>query len=89
VTRAVRAAIGRIREAHPQLGEHLDRNVRTGTFCSYQPDPECGVVWTVEAGPRQAAVPGVRAGGPAMRAASSGGSGSGSITGNSRSSYSG
>lgn len=89
VTRAVRAAIGRIRQAHPQLGEHLDRNVRTGTFCSYQPGPDCGVAWTVETGPDQVPAPGARAGRPPIRSASSGGSGSGSMTGTSRSSYSG
>ena len=34
MTRAVRKAIARIAEHHPQLGEHLDRAVRTGTFCA-------------------------------------------------------
>ena len=35
VTRAVRQGIARIGEHHPQLGEHLDRAVRTGTYCAY------------------------------------------------------
>ena len=35
VTRAVRQAIARIGEHHPPLGEHLDRAVRTGTYCAY------------------------------------------------------
>ncbi|HEX6311915.1 MAG TPA: transcriptional regulator, partial [Acidimicrobiia bacterium] len=39
VTRAVRRAIARIAEHHPQLGEHLGRTVRTGTYCAYDPDP--------------------------------------------------
>ncbi|MFL5796774.1 MAG: ATP-binding protein [Actinomycetota bacterium] len=39
VTRAVRAAMTRIQEHSPALGEHLSRTIRTGTFCSYQPDP--------------------------------------------------
>ena len=34
MTRAVRKAIARIAEHHPQLGEHLDHAVRTGTFCA-------------------------------------------------------
>ena len=39
VTRAVRHAIDRVGEHHPQLAEHLDRTIRTGTYCAYLPDP--------------------------------------------------
>ena len=39
VTRAVRHAIDRVGEHHPQLAEHLDRTIRTGTYCAYVPDP--------------------------------------------------
>jgi hypothetical protein len=45
VTRAVRQAMARIREHHPPLGEHLDRAIRTGTYCSYLPDPRARVSW--------------------------------------------
>jgi tetratricopeptide (TPR) repeat protein len=45
VTRAIRAALARIREHSPTLGEHLDRTIRTGTFCSYVPDPRAPVDW--------------------------------------------
>lgn len=38
VTRAIRQAMHRIGEHHPQLAEHLDRAVRTGTYCAYLPD---------------------------------------------------
>ena len=38
VTRAVRHGIARIGERHPQLGEHINRAVRTGTYCAYAPD---------------------------------------------------
>jgi predicted ATPase len=38
VTARVRDAIRRISEAHPELGRHLERSVRTGTFCVYEPD---------------------------------------------------
>jgi ATP/maltotriose-dependent transcriptional regulator MalT len=38
VTRAVRHGIARIGEHHPQLGEHLNGAVRTGTHCAYAPD---------------------------------------------------
>jgi tetratricopeptide (TPR) repeat protein len=45
VTRAVRQAITRIAEHHPQLGEHLDRTIRTGTYCAYLPDPRSPAGW--------------------------------------------
>jgi tetratricopeptide (TPR) repeat protein len=45
VTRAVRHAIKRIGEHHPTLGEHLDRTVRTGTYCVYLPDPRVREGW--------------------------------------------
>jgi tetratricopeptide (TPR) repeat protein len=47
VTRAVRKAMARIGEHHPQLGEHLDRAVRTGTFCAYLPDPRAPARWKI------------------------------------------
>jgi tetratricopeptide (TPR) repeat protein len=46
VTRAVRQAIARIDEHHPQLGEHLNRAIRTGTYCVYLPDPRAPTGWT-------------------------------------------
>jgi tetratricopeptide (TPR) repeat protein len=46
VTRAVRQGIARIGEHHPELGEHLNRAVRTGTYCSYVPDPGAPAAWT-------------------------------------------
>jgi hypothetical protein len=45
VTRAVRQAIARIGEHHPPLGEHLSRTIRTGTYCSYAPDPRAPAGW--------------------------------------------
>jgi hypothetical protein len=45
VTRAVRQAIARIAEHHPQLGEHLSRTIRTGTYCAYFPDPRAPAGW--------------------------------------------
>jgi len=46
VTRAVRQGIARIAEHHPELGEHLDRAVRTGTYCAYVPDRGAPAAWT-------------------------------------------
>jgi len=45
VTRAVRQSMARIHECHPTLGEHLDRAIRTGTYCAYLPDPRSPLVW--------------------------------------------
>ena len=45
VTRAIRQAIARIGEHHPQLGDHLDRAIRTGTYCAYLPDPRAPARW--------------------------------------------
>jgi tetratricopeptide (TPR) repeat protein len=38
VTRALRAALGRLAEALPEAGATLDRRVRTGVYCVYEPD---------------------------------------------------
>src|SRR5215210_9251645 len=38
VTRAVRHGIARLGEHHPELGEHLNQAIRTGTYCAYAPD---------------------------------------------------
>lgn len=45
VTRAVRQAIARIAEHHAELGEHLSRTIRTGTYCAYLPDPRTPAEW--------------------------------------------
>jgi hypothetical protein len=37
VTRAIRAAIARVGEVSPELGQYLDRQVRTGFYCAYEP----------------------------------------------------
>ncbi len=47
VQRAVRRAAGRIRADQEALGQHLDSAIRTGTYCSYQPDPRVPIQWAV------------------------------------------
>jgi hypothetical protein len=37
VQRRIRDAIRRIESHHPELAKHLDRSVRTGTYCAYEP----------------------------------------------------
>ncbi len=48
VTRALRAAIGKVAEALPEAGPVLDRRVRTGLYCAYEPDDNDEVVWIVQ-----------------------------------------
>lgn len=45
VTRAVRQAMARIDKHHPELGQHLARTIRTGTYCAYLPDPRAPAGW--------------------------------------------
>ncbi len=47
VTRAIRAAIATVTEALPGAGAVLDRRVRTGTYCVYEPEAADGIVWSV------------------------------------------
>jgi tetratricopeptide (TPR) repeat protein len=48
VTHRLRAVIQRIARPHPGLGDHLAARVRTGTFCTYRPDPERAIHWTLD-----------------------------------------
>jgi hypothetical protein len=43
-----RDAIDRISESAPRLAEHLNETVKTGTFCSYRPEPEHGPQWSLD-----------------------------------------
>ncbi len=47
VTRAIRRALARIQEYDPDLGEHLEHAIRTGTYCAYRVDPASPRRWTV------------------------------------------
>jgi hypothetical protein len=47
VTRAVRSAIAKLAEALPEAGAVLDRRVRTGTYCAYEPSVGDDVHWVV------------------------------------------
>lgn len=40
VTWRIRSAIKKIEQAHPSLGRHLERAIRTGTYCAYDPAPD-------------------------------------------------
>jgi class 3 adenylate cyclase len=43
VTNRIRDSLAKIQRVHPTLGRHLANSVRTGTFCSYE--PEAPVQW--------------------------------------------
>ena len=47
VSKAVRSAVRRLADAHPELGRHLSLAVHTGTFSMYAPDPRAPVTWEV------------------------------------------
>lgn len=48
VTRALRAATARVSEALPEAGPVLDRRLRTGIYCAYEPDENDPVRWSVQ-----------------------------------------
>jgi hypothetical protein len=45
VSKAVRSSMRRLEDRHPELGRHLSLAVRTGTFCTYDPDPGVPGTW--------------------------------------------
>jgi hypothetical protein len=47
VARSLRYALAELSACHPEMAEHLRTSVRTGTYCSYQPDPFARVDWTL------------------------------------------
>jgi hypothetical protein len=44
-TRAIRAAMANLAAANPPLARHLSSTVRTGRYCSYNPDPRLPIAW--------------------------------------------
>jgi hypothetical protein len=47
VTKAIREATRRIATEDGAIGEHLQRSVRTGIYCVYDPDPATPVTWSM------------------------------------------
>jgi pimeloyl-ACP methyl ester carboxylesterase len=45
VGKALRSAMRRLDDRHPELGRHLSLAVRTGMFCTYDPDPSVSGTW--------------------------------------------
>lgn len=48
VTRAIRATLKRIAGYDAALGHELQRTLRTGTFCVYEPDTQQPLTWRIE-----------------------------------------
>ncbi len=46
VTRVIKSAIKRVAEKDRDLGLYLRTTIKTGTFCSYAPDPRFPIEWT-------------------------------------------
>jgi non-specific serine/threonine protein kinase len=47
VTKAIKSVLAKIEQHNRQLAEHLDATIRTGTFCSYKPDPNSPIYWKI------------------------------------------
>jgi len=45
ITKTIKAALRHIEENHPVLGQHFATSIKTGTFCSYMPDPSRPISW--------------------------------------------
>ena len=41
----IKAAMEKISEENPELGSFLNRTIKTGTRCSYRPDPTTDIDW--------------------------------------------
>jgi tetratricopeptide (TPR) repeat protein len=45
ITKSIKSAVDRIAQNQTAIGDHLKRCIKTGTFCSYQPDPDFPLAW--------------------------------------------
>jgi tetratricopeptide (TPR) repeat protein len=45
ISKTIKAVLDRIAQSDAALGDVLSRCIRTGYFCSYQPDPQFPIVW--------------------------------------------
>src|SRR5271163_462225 len=45
ITKAIKSVVERIAHSDSQLADILTRCIKTGTFCSYQPDPNFPIAW--------------------------------------------
>jgi tetratricopeptide (TPR) repeat protein len=45
ITKTIKSVVERIAQSDGQLADILSRCIKTGTFCSYQPDPDFPIAW--------------------------------------------
>lgn len=45
VTKTIKEALRKVSENDPELANHLNLAVKTGTYCSYTPDPRARIQW--------------------------------------------
>src|ERR1700692_4183166 len=45
ITKTIKSVLERIAQSDAALGDILSRCIKTGTFCSYQPDPDLAIGW--------------------------------------------
>ena len=45
VTKTIKAVVERIAQSDAALGDIFSRCIKTGNFCSYQPDPDFPIAW--------------------------------------------
>ena len=45
ITKTIKSVVERIAQSDVQLADILSRCIRTGAFCSYQPDPDLPIAW--------------------------------------------
>jgi hypothetical protein len=45
ITKTLKAVVARIAQGDAALGDIFSRCIKTGTFCSYQPDPDFPIAW--------------------------------------------
>ena len=45
ITKSIKSVLERIAQSDNALGDILSRCIRTGTYCSYQPDPDFPIAW--------------------------------------------
>ena len=45
ISKTIKSVLERIAQSDAALGDILSRCIKTGTFCSYQPDPDFPIAW--------------------------------------------
>jgi len=49
IAKTIKSVVERIAQSDPALGDLMSRSIKTGYFCSYQPDPASPLAWEFDA----------------------------------------